>query len=310
MAQLNFLCLLGLTGTGKTSLALDLARKYPIAIINFDSRQVYQDFPIVTAQPSIEEQQVCPHYLFGFLKVYEQINAGQFVCLAEEKIKQVSEQKRLPVLVGGTGLYLRALLLGLAPIPPISEEIRQKVTQWEQEKGLAFLYEYLSKVDLEYASKIHFNDKQRIKRALEVYFQTGKPFSTWHKKQEQNVTKYNCLKIGLKMDLSLLTDFLAQRIDKMIQTGAIEEVKQAWLKYGDKSLPGFSGIGIPEIIEYLEGKVNFIEMKLKWLKNTRAYAKRQLTWFKKESNVIWNTPANVRELKKEIEKWLKQLNYF
>lgn len=304
MPKSKLLCILGQTGTGKTSLALALAKKKPISVINFDSRQVYKDFPIVTAQPSFEEQKECPHYLFGFLEVDKKITAGEFVRLAKERIKKEIQKGRFPVLVGGTGLYLKALLYGLAPIPEISSEVRDEVENLRETKGLGFLYSFLQKVDSVYANRIHPNDKQRITRALEVYLQTGKPFSTWHQKTPSE-KKYNFLKVGLKMDVNILVDYLSERIEKMIEQGAIDEVKRAIVKYKDKTLPGFSGIGIPEIIEYLENKISFKEMQRKWLKNTRAYAKRQLTWFKKEKDVFWFSPLNPKEAIQYIEQWLK-----
>jgi len=304
--KLPLVCILGQTGTGKTDLALELAKRWPVEVINFDSRQVYQELPIVTAQPTLEERSVCPHHLYGFLRADQKINAGDFVRLAKEKIAQVVAKNKLPVLVGGTGLYLRALISGLAAIPRVEPKIKQKVADLFQSKGLQGLYQFLQQVDPGYAIKIHPNDRQRITRALEVFFQTEKPFSFWHKRTPK-ASPYNYLKLGLKMDLNLLEPHLEKRIDKMLELGAVQEVKGLWSRYQDSSLPGFSSIGVKEILAYLKQELSWDEMKSLWLKSTRAYAKRQLVWFKKEKDVHWQKPQSRNKLIIIMDNWLKDL---
>jgi tRNA dimethylallyltransferase len=282
----KIICILGATGTGKTDLALALAKKIDISVINFDSRQVYRELPIVTAQPSVQEQSVCPHYLYGFLTIREKISAGEFVSLASDIIWREWKRGRLPVLVGGTGLYLRSLLYGLAPIPPVSDSVRKEVKQKCEKDGPEKLYQELEKIDSEYARKIHPRDRQRITRAVEVYLGTGTTMSEWHKRHKPEL-KFSALKIGLSFNLNELTKRLAIRIDRMLSLGALEEVQKAYSIYKDETLPGFSGIGCPEIIAYLKGDITFEEVRMMWLKNTRAYAKRQITWFKKEDGIVW-----------------------
>ena len=159
-------CILGPTGAGKTATSLGMARKFPVRVINFDSRQVYADFPVITAQPSPEERAVCAHELYGFLPTTESINAAGFVDLAKERI-EAAPQNELPVLVGGTGMYLQSLTSGLAPIPDIPDEIRERIRKRADEEGGPALYAELEKVDPEYCKRTHPNNRQRNARALE-----------------------------------------------------------------------------------------------------------------------------------------------
>ena len=299
----RIICILGATGTGKTDLALFLAKKIDISVINFDSRQVYKELPIVTAQPGVEEQSVCPHYLYGFLTIREKISAGEFVSLASDLIWREWKRGRVPVLVGGTGLYLRSLLYGLAPIPPVPDSARKEVKQKCEKYGPEKLYQELEKIDPEYARKIHARDRQRIIRALEVYLGTGVTISNWHKRHKPEL-KFLALKVGLSYNLDDLTKRLDARIDKMIALGAVEEVENAYKVYKDETLPGFSGIGCPEIIAYLKGEITFEQARKMWLKNTRAYAKRQITWFKKEDDIFWLREAEMELVRDRVNNFL------
>lgn len=283
----QIVCILGPTGSGKNDLALGLSTKVDLEIINFDSRQVYADLPIITAQPTDEEKKTCPHHLYGFLRLEDKISAGKFVDMAEKTISEVLGRGAVPFLVGGTGLYLRSLIYGLVNIPDIPQAVYQKLEEQCQRRGVDWLRQELEKVDPEYSSSISTMDKQKISRALAVYRTTGISFSDWHKKQNQKPF-FDALKIGIWKDLKDLTFDLDKRIEKMIERGAVAEVEKAWIKSGkNSSCPAFSGIGCNEIISMLEGKVDLSEAKRLWLKKTRAYAKRQITWFKKENHVHW-----------------------
>ncbi len=306
---MKILCIVGATGTGKNHLALSLAKKFEGEIVNFDSRQVYRDFPIITAQPSSKEKRICPHHLYGFLDSREKINAGEFAELAHKCLISICEKGKLPILVGGTGLYLKAILQGLAPIPPIEKKIRQRVIEEYLREGGERMWLRLKEVDPEYALKIHPRDKQRITRALEVYISTGKPFSWFHKKLTPPTRKYSSLKIGLYIELTSLKERLAKRIDKMIQEGGIEEVKKIWEKYPKKDDLIWSAIGCKEIIAYLEGKLSLEETKKLWLKNTKAYAKRQITWFKRDQEIHWiEGEEEIENTEKKVEKFLEGPN--
>jgi len=280
-------CVIGPTGSGKNDLALWLSKKFPLEIINFDSRQVYSDLPIITAQPSESEKHSCPHHLYGFLGLRDRISAGAFMDRARQTIADVAGRGRIPFLVGGTGLYLRSLIYGLVHIPAVPEAIQAELESELRRSGVQVLYQRLISVDPVYSGSITGNDRQKIIRALGVYMTTGKPFSEWHREQNREPF-YRALKLGIIRELEELTPGLKQRITKMIRAGAVEEVKKAWEKSGcDPFCPAFSGIGCAEVIGYIEGETDLEQAVDLWMKNTRAYAKRQLTWFRKEQDISW-----------------------
>ncbi len=291
----RIVCVIGPTCSGKNDLALGLSKYLPLEIINFDSRQVYADLPVITAQPLEHEKQICPHHLYGFLGLRDRLSAGRFVEKAGERIKEVHGRGSVPVLVGGTGMYLRSLIYGLADIPAVPGETTGQLENECRRLGVENLYQRLKSVDPVYAGTITGKDRQKIIRSLGVYIATGKPFSLWHQEQNKN-PRYNVLKLGIMEQLEELTPRLEQRITRMIQEGAIEEVRRAWEKSGHDSLcPAFSGIGCREVIEYIKGEADLDQARQSWLKNTRAYAKRQLTWFRKEPDIIVTARDNARE---------------
>ena len=297
------LCIVGPTASGKSNIACRVAAHFGGEIINFDSRQIYKDFPLITDQPRREYTEKIPHWLYGFLDFYEQMDAASFEREAGAIIADISSRSRLPILVGGTGLYLYSILYGLDPIPEVPLAKRQEVLQeWNQE-GPEFMYKRLQEIDPEYAFKIHPNDKQRITRALEVYKASGKPFSKWHQKAGEENAKYDALKIGIWMDVPSLTSSLEQRIEYMLQNGAVEEVGKAWEKYPSEDAPGWSGIGCYEVLQYVLGRWTVEEAKKKWLRRTKKYAKRQLTWFKKEPDIQWISWSDKGSAEELITRW-------
>ncbi len=283
-------CILGPTGSGKNDLALRLSENFPVHVVNFDSRQVYRHLAIITAQPAKNDLHKCPHHLYGFLEPYESMTAGRFVELARECIFQVKKTGGLPVLVGGTGLYLRALARGLAPIPEVPGDVRREVQALCGTLGPEKLHRRLQEIDPCYASRISIRDRQRITRALEVYQATGRTMSSWHENHapEKGI---ELLKLGLELEWEQLVQNIWGRIELMVSMGAVEEVRRVWTMHSfDKNLPGLTCIGCREIIEYLEGRLEWEECLQKWFKSTRDYARRQLTWFRKEPGVHWLKP--------------------
>jgi tRNA dimethylallyltransferase len=299
----RIICLAGPTGAGKSELALMLAEQYNGAIVNFDSRQVYRAIPLVTAQPSPEEQSRCPHLLYGFLDPDRSIDAGSFATLAAGTIATVLGQGYLPLLVGGTGLYLKALLEGLAPVPRIDRRVRDRVTEQWRRAGEGDLHARLAMVDPEYAARIHPRDRQRVTRALEVFEQTGRPISQWHKEQIA-FARYRALKIGIEITLEELTPRLEERIEWMIDAGAVEEVRGAFEQFPDPEAPAWSGIGCREILMHLRGRISLDEAKEQWVRSTRAYAKRQLTWFRSVPDMHWFRPGEIRKVQWTVQRWL------
>ncbi|MBG0789275.1 MAG: tRNA (adenosine(37)-N6)-dimethylallyltransferase MiaA [Desulfovibrionaceae bacterium] len=302
--QPPIVCLLGPTGTGKTGAAIALSRRMPVSVINFDSRQVYADFPIITAQPDQEERAACPHHLYGFLSIEVKMTAARFVDLAVDKIGKVRAEGRLPVLVGGTGMYLRSLLSGIAPIPEIPEPVRAGVLARIEVEGPQVLHAELERVDPDYAAKIHPNDTQRNARAAEVYAATGRTMTWWHTESEHTPAPFNALKVGMRLGLDELTPHLARRIGVMLEQGAMDEAVAAFEKCPDPDAPGWTGIGCAELLAFLRDEMSLDQAREKWIRNTRAYAKRQLTWFNKDADIHWFAPGDNDGVCGLVEAWL------
>lgn len=305
--HIPLICIAGPTGAGKSAAALLLARELNGAIINADSRQVYADFPIITAQPNPEELALAPHHLYGFLPCREKISAGRYRELAEAKIAEVAANGQVPVLVGGTGLYFQALLQGMADIPPVPAEIH---TAWQERckaEGSAALHALLLEKDPGYARKIHPNDRQRVSRALEVMEATGKPFSWWHDEQSRAAgpTPRPALLMGVGLPLADLEPLLGRRIELMLEAGAVAEAEKALQACPDRATPGWSGIGCAELGRFLAGEISLEDCKEQWRRNTRAYAKRQLTWFRARPGIAWHQPGQAKEMLKAAQAWLK-----
>lgn len=287
MDSLRAVCILGPTGSGKTEAALLLAREMPVSVINYDSRQIYEDFPIVTAQPEEHEKAQCPHLLYGFLPTAQAMTAARFAELARAEIARAAEAGRVPVLVGGTGLYVRALERGLADIPDIAPEVRQWVLERMKNEGPRALHEDLVQADPESAARLHPNDTQRIGRALEVFLGTGKTLTQWFAEQSRAGTGVSLCKVGVSTTLGELEPRLSRRIEAMLERGAVEEIRRAHQRTPERDAPGYSGIGCAELLAHILGETSLEEACWLWRKNTRAYAKRQLTWFAKEEGVRW-----------------------
>ena len=299
----RMLCLVGPTGSGKTAalyLASELERVgLPVTIINADSRQVYRDFPIITAQPSEEEKSVCPHSLYGWLESTQKISAGQWAELAESAIQETLAQGRIPMLVGGTGFYLRALLDGITDIPDPDPEISRRLAEECRTLGSPALHERLEQIDPVYAAKIHPNDSQRNVRALEVWESTGHTFTWWHE-QTPPPAPYDVLRIGIGLPLTELTPYLERRIGIMLEMGALEEARQAMSICPDIEAPAWTGIGCAEAAAFLHGRLKPEEFLERWAHNTRAYAKRQWTWFRADNRIAWHRPGEHAHIEKEV----------
>ena len=289
-AMNKLICILGPTGSGKTAQSLAMAQAgLPIRIINADSRQLYKDFPIISAQPDEEEKSVCPHTLFGFLETTQTSTAVDWLNRAKAEIRFAHENGQIPVLVGGTGFYFQSLLDGIVEIPDIPQDIREYFIRRIDELGSPAVYEELQQTDPEYAQKIHPNDRQRIARALEVFAATGKKFSDWHK-ETPRPKEFDVLRLGIGLPLEELTPILYKRTALMLERGALAEAEKALEICPDITAPGWTGIGCIELAGYLTGKISLEECRTLWNKNTRAYAKRQWTWFRPDSRIHWFRP--------------------
>jgi len=279
-------CVAGPTGTGKSAAALRLAAEFGGELINADSRQVYADFPIITAQPGPEERRLHPHHLYGFLNITERINAGQWAEYAAAKIAECAARGSLPLLVGGTGLYIRAGTRGMADVPPVEAAVAQRLEEEYTRLGPQALHARLAEVDPAYAARTPARNRQRVLRALGVWECTGQSFSRWHAEGGER-PRCRALLLVLRAELGELVPRLERRISAMLEAGALEEARLALASCADPHAPGWSGIGCAELYRHLCGEISLEQARALWLGNTRAYAKRQLTWFRGQKDAVW-----------------------
>jgi len=287
---------LGPTAVGKSSIALKLAKKLEGEIINCDSMQVYKGFNIGTDKLPLEERENIPHHLLDIYNPDTQFTAADFAKLALKSIDLIQKKKKLPIIVGGTGLYLRALLDGLFPGSARDHRLRQKLEKKVKEKGLDNLRKKLMEVDPEYSQKIGNKDKMRIIRALEVFYLTQKPISEHFMETKSFTEDFNIIKIGLKLNRKELYRRIEERVDKMFKRGIIKEVESLLEKGVDENLPPFRALGYKYVLKFLKKEMTPEEAISLTKRDTRRYAKRQLTWFRKMKGIQWFSPYDFSSL--------------
>jgi len=283
----KIITLMGPTASGKTDLAIFLTEHFPVDIISVDSALVYRGLDIGSAKPSAEELAKAPHRLLDVVDPTEPYSAARFRKDALKEIDDIIKAGRIPLLVGGTMLYFRALLEGLSKLPESDEVTRKKIEQQAKEMGWEKMHERLAKVDTEAAARIHPNDPQRISRALEVYEMTGKAMSQLQKEQKAEPLPYQVLKLALiPSDRTVLHQRIEKRFALMLEQGLIEEVK-ALRERGDlhEDLPAMRAVGYRQVWDYLESRIDYTEMKERGVIATRQLAKRQLTWLRSEKDL-------------------------
>ncbi len=271
----------GPTAIGKSRLAMKIAEKLNTSIISADSRQVYKYLNIGTAKPTIEEQKKIKHHLIDIVKPDEEYNAGTFAEDAEKIIAKISSQDKIPIICGGTGFYIKALLEGIFKAPEIPIEIRQSLRKAAAEKGTEFYYEKLKKIDPDSARRINENDENRIIRALEIYETTGKTITQLWKEDIREVRNFQTVNIMISEERKTLYEKINSRVDKMIDIGLMNEMKNL-VKKGYKRLdPGMNTVGYKELYPFLEGNSELGICIDKIKQNTRNFAKQQFTWYRK-----------------------------
>lgn len=283
----KIITLMGPTASGKTDLAIFLAEHFPVDIISVDSALVYRGLDIGSAKPSADELAKAPHRLLDVVDPAEAYSAARFRKDALREIDEIIKSGRIPLLVGGTMLYFRALLQGLSELPESDQVTRKKLEQQAKEIGWEKMHQRLAEVDTEAAKRIHPNDPQRISRALEVYEMTGKPMSQLQKEQKAEPLPYKVLKLALiPSDRAVLHQRIEKRFALMLQNGFIDEVKSLRDR-GDlhEDLPAIRAVGYRQVWSYLESRIDYTEMQERGVIATRQLAKRQLTWLRSEKDL-------------------------
>lgn len=279
----NLIIITGPTGIGKTELSLELAKKYKGEIISCDSMQIYKKLNIGTAKIDLTETSI-PHYMIDIVEPSDNFTVADFKNSAKKIITDINKRGGLPFLVGGTGLYINSLVYNLDFTETEPDyEYREKLINLLEKEGSEFLYKKLKKNDKSMAERIHQNNGQRIIRALEILKSGNKKGDNFREKNNS----YNLIYLGLNMDRTKLYEKINQRVDKMVDLGLVDEVKNLLDEGLDKNSQSLKAIGYKEVISYLDGEIDFDEMVDLIKKNSRHYAKRQLTWFRRDDRIKW-----------------------
>lgn len=287
MEKPKVIVICGPTASGKTKLSIEVAKLVNGEIVSADSMQIYKDMTIGTAKPTTEEMQGIKHYLIDFVSPDKRYSVAEYKNDATNAIEEIISKGKTPIVVGGTGLYVNSLIYEIEyPSVELDMNYRKKLEEIAEKEGLDRLYEMAMKVDKLAMKKISQNDKKRICRVLEIYHATGKTKTQIEIESRANEPKYDYLVFGISMDREKLYDRINKRVDIMIEDGLIDEVKEVLNKYDDFPT-AMQGLGYKEVVEYINGDTTKEEMIEKIKMETRRYAKRQLTWFRRYDNITW-----------------------
>ena len=299
--------IVGPTASGKTALSIELAKQIKGEIVSCDSMQIYKDMNIGSAKPSLEEMQGIKHYMIDIVEPDKRFSVAEYKKQAEQAIEEILSKGKMPIVIGGTGLYADSLIYGIEyPEIEFDKNYRNELENIANSKeGLSNLYEKAKVIDSKAIEKISPNDKKRILRILEIYHSTGKTKTELEAESRKNEVKYDYRVFVINMDRQILYNRINKRVEIMIENGLIEEVKNLLDKY--KEFPtAMQGLGYKEVVEYLNGYLTKDEMIEKIKQETRRYAKRQLTWFRKNKNTIWIDGLN--DLQSNINIILEGIN--
>ncbi len=286
VAKIPVVVLCGPTAVGKTALACRVAELFPAEVVSADSRQVYRGMDIGTAKPTADEQRRIPHHLIDVVDPDSNFTAADFVAHGQRLIGQIHDRGALPLVVGGTGLYIRALTAGLIDAPPADEPLRQRLYQDEAEQGEGTLYRRLQQIDPLQAATIHPRNLVRVIRALEVFESSGQPLSTWQNQHGFAEEPYRLLKIYLDLPRTELDERINQRVEAMFADGLIDEVAALLAAGFNPQHKALKTIGYREVLQYLAGELDRAGAIARIQTETRRYARRQMTWFRKETAII------------------------
>jgi tRNA dimethylallyltransferase len=278
---------LGPTASGKTALSLALAERFRGEIVNCDSVAMYREFDIGTAKPTAAERARAPHLLLDCVAPTSHITAGEYARQARQVLDEIKARGNLPILVGGTGLYLRALLEGLFPGPQRSEELRLRLRERTESRGSSYLHRILLRLDRTAAEKIHANDTPKLIRAIEVCLASRQKITDlWQQRGRDPLCGFRILRLGLNPDRQALYDRINRRAQTMFEAGLIEETERLLQKYGDSAGP-LSSLGYQQAVQFIRGELTREQALQAAQQAHRNYAKRQMTWFRREPEVTW-----------------------
>jgi tRNA dimethylallyltransferase len=288
MTQLRpVLCLVGPTASGKSAAAYALARRWGTEIIMADSRQLYQGMEIGTDQPPTPWREEVAHHLVGVLPPDAPFNAGLFCRAAEPILDRLHAAGKIPIVVGGTGLYVRALLYGLTSSPPADAALRRRLSEQSEEEGASSLHAWLQSVDPASAAVIAPADRPKLIRALEVYLLTGRPRSAWHDEHGCRSARYAHALIGLRLPRPLLYRRIDERVEQMVRRGLVEEARTLWRAGYDERHSAMRGLGYRQLVRAFCGDGSVDDAIRETATQTKRYAKRQLTWFRRQPGLRW-----------------------
>lgn len=300
----KIIAICGPTGIGKTSFAISIANRFNGEIIGADSMQIYRHLNIGTAKPEIEELMQARHHLVDFVDPKDEYDAGKYVKAADEVIADIFFRRKVPIVAGGTGLYIKALISGLFRSEPICEKTVLRLTEELEENGNRALYEKLILCDPKAAVKIHPNDSFRVIRALEVYQKSGQKISDRQSRHNFDEHRYISLKIGLTMEREKLYDRINKRVDMMLNNGLLSEVIALKEDGYGFNLKPMQSIGYKHMAMFIKNEVDWEEAVRLLKRDTRRYAKRQFTWFHKDTDIHWIKPSELNVAESLIKEFL------
>jgi len=286
MTETPAIAIIGPTASGKTGLALRIARQIHGEIVNCDALQVYRFMTIGTAKASPRERQSIPHHMLDLRDPCEPFSAGEYQRLARESLQDIRDRGMAPIVAGGSGLYMKALVDGFFQGPGRSDELRDRMRKIVRRRGAGILYRALERVDPDGAKKIAEGDISRIIRACEIYLLTGKPMSVWQDQPRDELKGFRWLKIGINWPREVLYGRINGRVDRMVRQGFCEEVRSLMRSF-PRTCHAFKAIGYSQIADYLEGRYELAEAIEETKRESRRYAKRQLTWFRSDPEIQW-----------------------
>lgn len=299
--------IVGPTGVGKTDLSLMVAEKLPVEIVSADSRQIYRHLSIGTDKIADAIRKKILHHMIDICNPDEYFSAGMYSRIARKVIGEIQQRGKVPLVVGGSGFYISALLDGIFELDVHDNQVRAGLHERLRQEGQEALYAELKKCDAEYAAKISPADKQRTMRALEIYIVTGRSFSSWHERDTEPAP-FKPLMIGLTMERQILYERIEKRVEKMLEAGLMDEVQKLIHMGYRPGMNALNTVGYKEAFQYLQGELTFDEMVDLIKRNSRRYAKRQLTWFRRDTRIRWIEASRRTVLRRAANEIIKELS--